>query len=760
MRNNAPFQGGKKFSRPNLTNSDRKSNGKGLANLIQRRAETSKNFNADKINLDQSLPSLLIRPKSSEAPMEDKKLTLTPQKEIKPRDLPSITLKPQISKFYDIDDIDLVNQEVFKNSKFMPFQREIILQVLKGKDVFVCLPTGAGKSLTFQLSAILTPGITIVIMPLLSLIHDQFVHLQELNVNARVLNSMQSLAEQNKIFEEIENDHSIKLLFLTPERISQSGRMKELMNNLYFNRRIAKFAIDEAHCISKWGRDFRTDYFKLSSLRDEYPTVPIIALTASATEKIRQDTINVLNMRHPEIFLSSYNRPNLCYSVLPKTSHINEDIAHFIKENHINDTGIIYCLSKDECSHLAKVLKRTYKIKADFYHSEVAQEKKLEIHEKWRSGELQVIVATIAFGMGIDKGDVRFIIHCSFPKSIDGYYQETGRAGRDGNVSNCVLFYSQKDKSRHGFIIGSSYQGSSHQDYNELSKMIDYCENRTTCRRASLLSYFGEIFDANNCKFMCDNCKAGRLSVEKDFTEIAIHITDVLEGPRYGINTLLQLTAFLLGKDKKYENLEHFGLLRVFDYDLIEKIVKKMILEQVLQEKSIKTFNNTFAYIEIGPNMGKFRRGEIRIVVKSELKGAEKLKYLQEKTVKTEDAKGLQTEEIKRNYGKCQQKEVYDEIKCRLSIILKRFSNERGVTPQEILTTECLENICLNLHEHTPNIPAEINKEIKHFKRENNIPSEKYEFELDLESVDIDALLKRKIDETEYGIKKVKASKD
>ncbi|CAG9313854.1 unnamed protein product [Blepharisma stoltei] len=765
MKPSTPYSAFKKFYRPSKSNSGNNQKGDGsLAKLIKRRADASKELNPTNIKLNDSLPSLLLKPKSSED-MPPEQFNATPQKKPQLKQLPSLLVSPSRKSEIKLD-IDKANQTIFSNTNFLPSQREIIESALKGNDIFVCLPTGAGKSLTFQLPAVVSEGITVVVMPLISLIHDQSVHLQKLGINSRVFNSMQSLAEQDRIFWEIEEDESIKLLFVTPEKISQSDRINNLFADLYRRKRLVRFAIDEAHCISKWGRDFRADYLKLGCLRSEYPNVPIMTLTASATEMIRKDIITLLGMKNPQLFLSSFNRHNLFYGVFKKGTNVNEEIAHFIKENHPNSSGLIYCLSKEECSHLAKVLKRTYKFKVEAYHSDIDASQKTEIHEKWKRGDLQIIVATVAFGMGIDKADVRFVIHCSFPKSLDSYYQETGRAGRDGNPADCILYYAANDKSRHGFLIGSNFQGSTQKDYNELSKMIDYCENRLACRRTLLLGYFGEDFQAENCNNMCDNCKAKRFGEEKDFTEEAKKIIEVLEGPRNGINTLIQLTNFLLGKKEKTNNhslMEHFGLLQKQNPDTISKILKKMLLEGVLQEKAVSSaYTGTFAYIETGSNVLKLRRNQIKIAISVEIKGLELAKKLKNDVKienKTEEIKipvNNEEDEESRKYGKCQQKETFEEIKSRLTMTLKRLSKQQGVGPDEIISEQSLDRLCRDLPENCGNYPAEISQEIKHFKKINGI-EQRYEFEIDLEAVDFESVeLKRKPAIDDSGIKRIK----
>ena len=242
------------------------------------------------------------------------------------------------------------------------------------------------------------------------------------------------------------------MLYLTPEKLAQSDRLSGFLGEMYRAGRLARLVIDEAHCVSKWGRDFRADYLKLSSFRQRFPGIPIMALTATATDKVKEDVMQVLAMREAAVFLSSFNRPNLLFSVKPKPKDAIADIARFIQAQHSNQTGLIYCISTKDCERVAHELKNLHNIRAGYYHAKMQAEKRNQTQERWMREEIRVLAATVAFGMGINKANVRFVVHFSLPKSLENYYQEAGRAGRDGNQADCVLYYTYSDKTRQDYL--------------------------------------------------------------------------------------------------------------------------------------------------------------------------------------------------------------------------------------------------------------------------------------------------------------------
>lgn len=425
-------------------------------------------------------------------------------------------------------DVKYALRHKFKLSGFRQNQLEAINSTLSGRDVFVLMPTGGGKSLCYQLPAIIgsgtTSGLTVVISPLIALMNDQVQHLLELDIPATIINGDMSADEKKTNFDILFTGGIIKLLYITPEMLAKSPQMSRLLTNLHQNKRLARIVIDEAHCVSQWGHDFRPDYKELGTLRSSYPGIPVIALTATATPRVRNDVINCLQLRLCDHFSQSFNRPNLFYEVRPKTRNVLSDISCIIKEKHHMETGVIYCLSRDNCEKVASTLRDTYSIIAEHYHANMTKREREEVSRRWQNGKTQVIVATIAFGMGIDKPNVRFVIHYSIPKSLEGYYQETGRAGRDGRASDCFLFYAYKDKIAMERLIerseGGTKQSKEHQ-HTMLRQVVQFCMNEQDCRRHQLLRYFGEQFSKEKCNSTCDNCRKKQEFDIKDMSDIS-----------------------------------------------------------------------------------------------------------------------------------------------------------------------------------------------------------------------------------------------
>ncbi|MDB6131438.1 MAG: ATP-dependent helicase RecQ [Verrucomicrobiales bacterium] len=398
--------------------------------------------------------------------------------------------------------VDLLTplKKYFGYTSFRPLQEKIILDVLAGKDVMAVLPTGAGKSLCFQLPALVNDGLTLVISPLIALMKDQVDALNSVGVSATFLNSTLDSDESKTRLRGLFNG-DYKMLYIAPERVLMSGFLEMLSG-----WKIGLVAIDEAHCVSEWGHDFRPEYAQLLKLRAKIPNVPFLALTATATDRVRTDILNRLELRNPEIYVSSFDRSNLTYRVMERQSASKQVLD--IVRSHGDESGIVYCLSRNGAESLAQSL-RAEKIKALPYHAGLDNETRATNQEKFIKDKVQVICATIAFGMGINKPDVRFVIHHDLPKNLEGYYQETGRAGRDGLPSECILLYHPGDMLKlTQFIQEMPDPEQVKRAKAQLSQMLDFAET-SICRRKPLLGYFGEVYSADRCE-ACDNCLTPR----------------------------------------------------------------------------------------------------------------------------------------------------------------------------------------------------------------------------------------------------------
>jgi ATP-dependent DNA helicase RecQ len=404
-------------------------------------------------------------------------------------------------------DLTKALKKYFGFGKFKGDQEAIIQNVLDGNNTFVLMPTGGGKSLCYQLPSLLMEGTAIVISPLIALMKNQvdvISHLSEVPGTAHYLNSSLNKAAIDQVKADILAGVT-KLLYVAPESLTKEDNVDFLKSV-----KISFYAIDEAHCISEWGHDFRPEYRRIRPIINEIGLAPIIALTATATDKVRTDIKKSLGIVDAAEFKSSFNRPNLYYEVRPKTKDVDKDIIRFIKQ-HPGKSGIIYCLSRKKVEELAAIL-RANDIKAQAYHAGLDSATRSQTQDDFLMEKIDVIVATIAFGMGIDKPDVRFVIHYDIPKSLEGYYQETGRAGRDGGEGMCITFYSYKDLQKlDKFMEGKPV---AEQDIGRqlLQETAAYAET-SVCRRKMLLHYFGEQYDKDNCG-NCDNCLHPKTKIE------------------------------------------------------------------------------------------------------------------------------------------------------------------------------------------------------------------------------------------------------
>jgi len=447
----------------------------------------------------------------------------------------------------------------FGYNQFRPLQREIIEASLAGRDVFALLPTGGGKSLCFQLPALVRPGLTVVVSPLIALMKDQVDQLQASGVAATFLNSTLTAAEARSRLAGLHRNEW-RLLYVAPERL--------MLDNWQENLRtwnVTCIAIDEAHCVSEWGHDFRPEYRQVSKLRDLLPDVPFMALTATATERVRADIINHLRLRSPEVFVASFNRPNLTYRVTPKDQPLKQLVEFLKKREH--ESGIVYCASRAATERVAEALAaRGFAARA--YHAGLEAEERGRNQELFLRDDVRIICATIAFGMGINKPNVRWVVHHDLPKNIEGYYQETGRAGRDGLPGDCLLLFSAGDiaKQTH-FLDEITDEHEQRVARAQLRQMVLYAES-AGCRRSELLGYFGESFPLDNCG-ACDNCLEPRATY--DGTVVAQKflscIYRIRQASRFGVG-INHVIEVLTGADTDkirrwgHDQLSTFGIGR------------------------------------------------------------------------------------------------------------------------------------------------------------------------------------------------------
>lgn len=557
----------------------------------------------------------------------------------------------------------------FGYDSFRPLQQDIIQNILNRKDTLVLIPTGGGKSICYQLPALMMEGTTIVVSPLISLMKDQVESLQANGIAAKAMNSANDETD-NLILRRECMEGKIKLLYISPERLLTE------MDFLLKDIRISLFAIDEAHCISQWGHDFRPEYTQLKKLREHFPEVPIVALTATADKLTRQDIVEQLDLKDPQIFISSFDRPNLSLSVKrgfqqrEKTRTILDFIA-----KHPNECGIIYCMSRDRTEKVAEMLTK-HGIRASIYHAGLSTSARNKAQDDFINDRVQVVCATIAFGMGIDKSNVRWVIHYNMPKSMESFYQEIGRAGRDGMKSDTLLFYSLGDL----VMLSKFATESGQQEINleKLNRMQQYAES-DICRRRILLNYFGEAME-HDCG-NCDVCKNpperfdGTIIVQKALS--AIMRTDQQIGTR-------MLIAILRGSyseellQKGYDKLKTFGVGR----DIPQRDWMDYLL-QILNLGYIEIAYNEDNHLKITPSGAKVLYGQERatlVVIKREERESSKAK---KKKVEKEEQKLFSVTTLSDDG-------ISKELFEKLRILRKKLADQQSIPPYIVLTDKTL----------------------------------------------------------------------
>ncbi|MBE2203785.1 MAG: DNA helicase RecQ [Chthoniobacterales bacterium] len=456
-----------------------------------------------------------------------------------------------------MDAIQKTLKKTFGYDAFRPLQREIIEASLSGRDTFALLPTGGGKSLCFQLPALLRDGLTVVVSPLIALMKDQVDQLEAAGVAATFLNSSLKVAESKLRLRGL-HEGKYRLLYAAPERLMLDNWQENLRN---WN--VSALAIDEAHCISEWGHDFRPEYRQLERLRTLLPDVPVTALTATATERVREDIVRHLKLRDPAVFVASFNRPNLSYRVIAKDQGVRQ-IADFVSRRPM-DGGIVYCATRATADRLAGSLSERG-FPALPYHAGLTAGERERNQELFLRDEVRIICATIAFGMGINKPNVRWVIHHDLPKNLEGYYQETGRAGRDGLPADCLLLFNPGDAAKQTHFIEEMHSAKEQEIARKQLRLMMHYAECPTCRRRELLGYFGEKFSPPSCD-ACDNCLEPRESYNAttQAQKLLSCVYRVREGGRFGVG-LNHLVEILTGADTekirrwKHDRLSTYGV--------------------------------------------------------------------------------------------------------------------------------------------------------------------------------------------------------
>jgi len=482
-----------------------------------------------------------------------------------------------------LESLEATLKHYFGYTTFWEGQHQVIEQVLAGRDAFVLMPTGGGKSLTYQLPALRLPGLTIVVSPLIALMQDQVERLLANGIPATFINSSLSTRErERREFEAINGD--LKLLYVAPERLLTDSFLS-LLDQVEENVGLSLLAVDEAHCVSEWGHDFRPEYRQLGRLRARHPNVPMLALTATATDRVRADILDQLKLNDPYLHVASFNRPNLYYEVRPKDRNSYGEILEFLRA-HVDESVIIYCQTRKTVDDVSAALALDG-IRALPYHAGLNSEQRTQHQERFIRDDVPVLVATIAFGMGIAKPDVRAVIHYDLPRNLEGYYQESGRAGRDGQPAQCLLFLGYGDRVKVDYMINmKESEDEQLVARHQLQQVLAYCES-TDCRRRALLSYFSEIYVTANCG-NCDNCLREETTLEDRTIDARRFLWCVGKtGGRFGARHIIDILRGANTKrirDYRHNQLQAYGVGKEHSVDEWQRVARSLLQQGLVSQ--------------------------------------------------------------------------------------------------------------------------------------------------------------------------------
>ncbi|XP_022651665.1 putative ATP-dependent DNA helicase Q1 [Varroa destructor] len=560
--------------------------------------------------------------RSEQASLEDEKKTL--EQIIKSQVVRQDGQEFRGSNFPWSEKIGSLRKDAFGIEAFRGMQETAINCILSGKDCILIMPTGGGKSLTYQLPSMYLQGLTIVITPLVSLMEDQVMQVQTRcpTLPVACLHSQLPREESSSILKRMlfpSTSENTLLLYVTPERLAKSKLFMSKLQKCWELKKLKLLAIDEVHCCSQWGHDFRPDYNYLGILKKQFPGVPVLGLTATASRTLAADVIEMLSLDEDlAILRDAFDRPNLKYSVERAPQDVPNAIGTLIKSRYRDQTGIVYCFSIKEAEDVAVHLSSKHGISAYPYHASLESEKRSKVHRRWSSGKIQVVVATVAFGMGIDKANVRFVIHHTIPKSMENYYQESGRAGRDGLPADCIVFFRFQDIFRQSSMVYAEKNGA-----KNLYSVVAYCLDQSRCRRSLLAKYFSEDKDSPTCstsmvinrqgfsksqEIKCDNCAHGHQPRTSDVSNVIKIMSQVLDEAEIGE---IRLTGNKLVEALRKKGKDRTSLPK----ERLEELVSWSLCQGYLEEKFHFTPYSTIPFLSAGMKMSDVVSGRDRALM-------------------------------------------------------------------------------------------------------------------------------------------------